>query len=711
MRTQFLVLVLLLFGAVAPSWGASRVNTSSSADRSSVLPGPNGEWVVVFHDSALNWALARMDRDGNRTFGPVELFTGGPYPFDNVTVSNGNRIGWAYVAYPGSTSEIWFHTMDFDGNVLSAPVAISPAPRRPCCPSLEWVGDKFVISYVADVTGGINNGIAARLVDGQGTVLGPELTVLPETDPAVVGNPQAGLIGDVIVASWKRENPDGLWAATINDQGVVVASPRLLDAHDSTFVRATQSLTDGVVIYYRWTKSNNSPTPAWQITLDDQAAVMSGPTQLGETFPYTVGIPFIAPTGHGVGVFHQYNPGSVVDVYMRRANLDATVGSGTLNVSYCPVEAAPSGNFGAGYSNRVYAVTWEDYRDPGPDSDVYFATAPAYDFLALGPGPDPAAAPLVEVRQPDPLFGSLAASFTPYSAPGFGANVGAGSIDQEEIDRVLTGPGPGEVFGPQVRAFAWEGTPLAKVNFYAYGTLKFGVGVASASLDGDASQEIMTGAGPGAVFGPHVRGWNYDGQALSAVGKVSFFAYSTLRYGVNVASGDVDGDGFGELLTGPGPGALFGSQLRGFQYDDVQVAAMSKVDAVVYAGATHGLHVGSGDLDDDRVDEIACGPGPSALSNSELVLYDYWPLSGLVEMAGSRFEAFPGAVGGARVATVQAWDVDFHDELLASRGPVSTSSSEVKAFDDSVRGFAALGSVVPFSSSYGSTMTGSFSGF
>ena len=62
------------------------------------------------------------------------------------------------------------------------------------------------------------------------------------------------------------------------------------------------------------------------------------------------------------------------------------------------------------------------------------------------------------------------------------------------------------------------------MSFLAYGTHRWGVNVACGDLDGDGIDEIVTGPGPGAVFGPHVRGWNYDGTALTAIPGVSFLA-------------------------------------------------------------------------------------------------------------------------------------------------------------------------------------------
>jgi hypothetical protein len=80
------------------------------------------------------------------------------------------------------------------------------------------------------------------------------------------------------------------------------------------------------------------------------------------------------------------------------------------------------------------------------------------------------------------------------------------------------------------------------------------------------------------VFGPHVRGWHWDGDGtVSPLPGVSFFAYSTLRWGVNVACGDLDGDGIDEIVTGPGPSELFSSHLRGWDCDG---AAMEPIVGV-----------------------------------------------------------------------------------------------------------------------------------
>ncbi len=172
------------------------------------------------------------------------------------------------------------------------------------------------------------------------------------------------------------------------------------------------------------------------------------------------------------------------------------------------------------------------------------------------------------------------------------------------------------MFGPHVRAWNYDGgtlTSIAGVSYFAYGTLKYGVNVACGDIDGDGMEEIITGAGPGSVFGPHVRGWNYDGGTLTPISGVSYFAYGTNQFGVNVACGDLDGNGDDEIITGPGPGVVFGSHVRGWDVSGGTASALPGVSFFAYpAHLLYGARVGTGDLDGDGIDEIltTLGPGP-----------------------------------------------------------------------------------------------------
>ncbi|MFN7971606.1 MAG: hypothetical protein U0166_04560 [Acidobacteriota bacterium] len=245
-------------------------------------------------------------------------------------------------------------------------------------------------------------------------------------------------------------------------------------------------------------------------------------------------------------------------------------------------------------------------------------------------------------------------NFAAYGGSGYGLNVAYGDLDADDIDEILTGPGEGPTYGPQVRAWNYDNsgttTAIAKINYYAYGTLKYGVNVVGVNYDADAIyKEILTGAGPGDVFGPHVRGWNYDGTAITATAKVSFFAFSTLKYGVNVAGGDVERDGFEELLPGAGPGPVFGAQVRGFNFDGGTVSAISKINFVAFATGRYGVNVSSGDLDGDGYAEIATGQGPDATVGAVLKGWNY-DAANIVEITAMNKTAFAGVNYGLTVA-------------------------------------------------------------
>ena len=129
----------------------------------------------------------------------------------------------------------------------------------------------------------------------------------------------------------------------------------------------------------------------------------------------------------------------------------------------------------------------------------------------------------------------------------------AGDINGNGRDEIIVGAGNGEP--PYVRVFDPAGTLLSE--FFAYHeNFRGGVNVAVGDLDGDGISEIITGARFGG--GPHVRVFDLAGRLLA-----QFFAYhENFRGGVNVAVGDLDGDGISEIITGAGFGG--GPQVRIF---------------------------------------------------------------------------------------------------------------------------------------------------
>ncbi len=335
----------------------------------------------------------------------------------------------------------------------------------------------------------------------------------------------------------------------------------------------------------------------------------------------------------------------------------------------------------------------------GPDGAIYYCvqygdggggsggslrriahTGDAQPLPRIVTGPGSAEANDCLVRVFDPMStGAALSEWSAYGVPKYGVKVATGDLDNDGIAEVLTGAGPGAVFGPHVRGFTMGGTPVAGVNFLAYGTNKYGVNVATGDLDNDGYDEIITGAGPGAVFGPHVRAWNVDGGAATSIPGVSYFAYGTPKWGVNVTAGDIDGDGYDEIVSGAGPGAVYGPHVRGWNVDGGASSSIPAVSFFAYGTLKYGVNVVCGDFDGDGMDEIVTGPGPGVVFGSHIRGWNYDGGS-VTPVGGINFFAYDGSLYGARVA-MSDLDGDGYDELLTVPGPDAGWPAQVKAWN------------------------------
>ena len=177
-----------------------------------------------------------------------------------------------------------------------------------------------------------------------------------------------------------------------------------------------------------------------------------------------------------------------------------------------------------------------------------------------------------------------------------GVRVATGDVNGDGVADIITGAGPGA--GPHVKVF--DGRTNAEIrSFFAYGpTFLGGVFVAAGDVNGDGFADIITGAGPGA--GPHVK--VFDGRTNAEIR--NFFAYgATFAGGVRVAAGDVNGDGFADIITGVGPGA--GPHVKVF---DGRTTAEIRSFFAYDPSFTGGVFVAAGDVNGDGRDDIVTGP-------------------------------------------------------------------------------------------------------
>jgi hypothetical protein len=255
--------------------------------------------------------------------------------------------------------------------------------------------------------------------------------------------------------------------------------------------------------------------------------------------------------------------------------------------------------------------------------------------------------------------GKLLISFQPYDTSFKGEiHVATGDINGDGIEDVVTGAGPGG--GPHVQAFdgkmLMEGKAERIVSalgsYFAYNPgFRGGVNVAIGDVNGDGKADIITGAGAGG--GPHVIAWDVaTGKAIS-----SFYAYDPgFRGGVNVGAGDFFGDGRDEIVTGAGPGG--GPHVRVFDHDAV-VKEFFAYDANFHGG----VYVAAGDITGDGKADIVTGAG--AGGGPHVKVFDGTTLA----MVRSFFAFVPEFTGGVRVA-VGNLDNDADDEIIVGAGPL-----------------------------------------
>lgn len=160
--------------------------------------------------------------------------------------------------------------------------------------------------------------------------------------------------------------------------------------------------------------------------------------------------------------------------------------------------------------------------------------------------------------------------------------------------RLITVPGQGG--GPQVREFSTTGKTLPE-SFFAYPSyLRIGARVATADIDKDGGAEIVTGSGIGAQ--PHVVVYEKNGAKRG----VDFRPFaSAFRGGVDVAAGDVDGDGKDEVVMSQ---FTQGNQVKVYRYNSGrQIMAVFSPFGNISSGVT----VTTGDVDGDGLKEVICG--------------------------------------------------------------------------------------------------------
>jgi hypothetical protein len=198
----------------------------------------------------------------------------------------------------------------------------------------------------------------------------------------------------------------------------------------------------------------------------------------------------------------------------------------------------------------------------------------------------------------DGLTLGVIATFQAYGGYNGAVNIAAGDLNNDGYADIITAPGSK---GPasNVKAFSGKTGQLMR-SFLAYAGYTGGVTVAAGDVNGDGYSDIITG--PQIANPPHVK--VFSGQNGSTL--QSFYAYSAaFNGGIYVAAGDFNSDGYADIVTGANAG--------GGPHVVVVSGANPKVKLGSFfaysATFSGGVRVGAADINRDGQPEIITGAG------------------------------------------------------------------------------------------------------
>jgi hypothetical protein len=194
-----------------------------------------------------------------------------------------------------------------------------------------------------------------------------------------------------------------------------------------------------------------------------------------------------------------------------------------------------------------------------------------------------------------------------------GVYVAVADVNHDGFADIITGADAGG--GPEVKVFSGKDNSVL-YDFMAY-DYRFtgGVRVAAGDLNNDGFADIITGAGPGG--GPQVNAYSgKDGSLMRA-----FMAYSpAFTGGVYVAAGDVTGSGHADIITGAGPGG--GPHVQAF--DGVNGSLLLGFYAFS-PSFTGGVRVGAAAVSGSGPADILCAAGPGG--STQVSIFSAVPLA------------------------------------------------------------------------------------
>lgn len=172
-----------------------------------------------------------------------------------------------------------------------------------------------------------------------------------------------------------------------------------------------------------------------------------------------------------------------------------------------------------------------------------------------------------------------------------GINLAVGDLNGDAIDEIVASSGEGGI--PEINILNYQGTKVAE-PFLAFPiNFRGGVSLSCGDINRDRKEEIIIGSGRGVE--PIIKVFNIEGKQEPIELRPFNSEY---RYGIEVAAGDVEGDGRDEISVCQ---SSKGSRCKIYRYDN-RKTILNQWSA--YKDVDYGVNLAMADVNNDGKDEV-----------------------------------------------------------------------------------------------------------
>jgi hypothetical protein len=525
-------------------------------------------------------------------------------------------------------------------------------------------------SIVAANNNLIQNGFAGTAPTAQvGNLFGQDPLLGPLQDNGGATPTEAPLIGSPVID--KGSNPANL----ATDQRGAGFNRTIGTQPDIGAVEINPNAPSASLVSAPSVDASSPPnTYAFQVSFDDQRGIhvnslgaavrVTGPNGFSQVATLTQ-LDGTTDDPHRVATYSVTPPGGMWTLDADGTYTISIEPDTARNVDGDPVPPGPLGTFTVDLTNPGTGATSgpKHFYAVGADTFVPAQERILHPSNSAETGGDVFHPP--QVRVYDAATGAMVWEFNAYPfLRANGVRVAVADINGDGVPDIITAPGPpagpGGLSIPLVEI--WSGaTHGLMAEFLAYPGFTGGVYVATGDVNGDGVPDIITGTDAGA--GPNVA--VFSGKDLSPL--YSFFAFDPVYTGgVRVAAADVNGDGKADIIVT----AATVPQIRVFSGADGSMLANFMALVPGYLG---GLSVAAADLDGDGHAEIIVGTMAGGHSQVEV-------FSGIGGLPRADFMAFGFNYNGAvHVGTADDLDGNGLPDILV--GSSSPAGPHLRTFD------------------------------